>query len=343
MNSPFCNLLPKTYSGGFQEVWYLKLNNPASDRALWLRFTLLLSKNGFRKISETWAIYFHRNENKEISKLALKETFSLESFQTLPQGIKINSCELSDTHTRGKIQSKGNSLEWDFEMKNLFPARGQSKPPSGSFDFVPPLLARLGLVKNKALTVFENLAFTGSCTVNGEKFEWKNAPGMQGHLAGPKNGHSWVWGHCNFFLDESGTPVPFIFEGISAKSRIGNYFSSPKMSSFYFYYRGEEIRLNSLWSVLRSRSQNSLTEWNFQADTNELSFRGQVKSELRNFAGVTYEDTDGSFLYCANSKLSEMSVHVFRNNKLESSFHSPRTTAFEMVSRQKSPYVPLLL
>ena len=42
----------------FQEVWYLKLNDRLGQNALWLRFTILVTKNGFQKTAETWAIFF---------------------------------------------------------------------------------------------------------------------------------------------------------------------------------------------------------------------------------------------------------------------------------------------
>jgi hypothetical protein len=333
---------PKT-RGAFHEVWYLKLNDPVTQRALWLRMTLLISANGFRRIAETWAVYFQRNGTKEVTKLALKETFDVKSFTTSPNGdIKIGECEFSGTRSRGKIQSKGKTISWDLQL-----ATGHD----AAFNLVPESLKRAGLVKNSAITVGEDLRFSGTTEItdpasgNGEpqKITWNGAAGMQGHLSGTKSGHSWVWGHCNLFVDDHGKPVPFIFEGLSAKAQLMGTITSPKLSTFYFHYEGQPYAFNSLWDAVRVKSKNTLTDWEFQADRGELSFRGKAKAELKDFAGLTYEDTNGSLLYCANSKLSDMQVHVYRRGKLESAFYSNGMAAFEVVSRDKNPYVPLLV
>ena len=340
-NRPLCPLSktpdPKKQNG-FHEVWYLKLNDVASGRALWLRLTLLLSRNGFRQVAETWAIFFQRKETLEITKVAVKQTHDLSAFSAVlkppAETIQIAGCELSDRQTCGTVQSKGQSIQWNFKITPKI---------SAQFNLVPPLLSQAGIVKNTALTVGEDLLFNGTCVINGETFTWKDAPGMQAHLAGPRNGHSWVWGHCNTFIGEEGQIAPVIFEGLTAKALLRGGISSPKMSTFYFHYRGKEYSFNTLWHAIRSQSHHSLTDWQFIAEENDLSFRGHVQAELRNFAGVTYEDTDGSFLFCANSKLSDMTLLVYRNEKLEARFQARGTAAFEVVTRQKNPYVPILL
>ncbi len=323
----------------FQEVWYLKLNDPGNQRALWLRFTLLVSHNGFKRVAETWAIFFQRNPAKDVTKTALKQTFSIEnfSFRAIENGgdggIQIAQSELTPTSTKGSIQSKGNTIDWDLKM---------TANQAHSFNMVPEILSKIKVVKNTAVTVAEDLRFTGTSKINGETVSWNLAPGMQGHLSGPKNGHSWTWGHCNCFTDESGNPAPFVFDGLTARAQVAGA-PTPWLSTFFFLYRGTPYHFNTLWDSLRVRSTHSYTGWSFQADRGELSFRGEARAEHKDFAGVTYEDTNGSLLYCANSKLSNMKIHVYRNGKLESTFVSNGNAAFEIVSREKNPYVPLLL
>jgi hypothetical protein len=334
-NQPVWTGLTDDARKGFQEVWYLKLNDPDGSKALWLRFTLLSSGNGFKRVAETWAIFFSRKDNSDVAKIALKQTHEISAFVPAEggTGVRIGECELVDGATRGAIQAKGHTIRWDLRV-----APGAAV----SFNLVPDLLARAGIVKNRVRTVGEDLRFSGSCEVDGERFEFAQAPGMQGHLSGPKNGHSWVWGHCNSFVNEQGAPAAFIFEGLTARARLGP-FPSPRLSAFLFVYQGQEYRFNSLWDAIRCRSRHSLTGWEFQADRGDLSFRGKASSEHRDFAGLTYEDTDGSFLYCNNSKLSQMTVLVYRRGKLETTLKARGTAAFEVVARQKNPYVPLLV
>jgi hypothetical protein len=339
LNRPHWN--PAPVKGGrppraFQEVWYLKLNDPATNRALWLRLTILVSGNGFRRVAETWAIYFQRSANKDVSKVALKQTYDLSTFSSSDADgtLRAENFELSPEHTRGKITSKGRTISWDLKIQPGHEAR---------FNLVPETLSRSRIVRNTAFTVGEDLRFTGHSEVDGERVEWKDAAGMQAHLSGPKNGHSWVWGHCNLFVDGQGKPVPFLFEGLSAKARLAGSLSTPRLSTFYFHYEGKAYEFNSLWDAMRVKSRSSLTDWRFQADRGDLSFRGTAQAELKDFAGVTYEDTNGSLLYCSNSKLSNLEVHVYRRDKLESTFYSHGTAAFEVVTREKNPYVPILI
>ena len=295
-----------------------------------------MSRNGFRRVAECWAVFFRQDaQDAKDTKLALKQTYSIDRFSASGESnVKIGECLLEGDRTSGKVQSKGHTIEWDFKM---------APRQNASFNMVPPPLAKIGLVKNKAVTVNEDLTFTGTAKIDGEEFEWNQAPGMQGHLRGPKNGQSWVWGHCNSFVDENGKDAPFIFDGLTARARIAGGIVTPRLSSFYFFYKGKHYRLNSLRNAVHRRSKSTLTDWQFRADQGEISFRGHMKADHKDFAGLTYEDTNGSLLYCANSKLSDLQVHVYRHGKLESSFYGNKTAAFEIVSRQKNPYVQLLI
>lgn len=338
-NLPLWSARKLSRASPFQEVWYLKMNDPTSNKALWLRFTLLQSKNGFKRIAETWAIFFQKKDTREIQKIAVKQSHDLSSFKEIKtenlNGIQIGESELFDSKTQGKIKSKGNEISWDLEMSPSIPL--------GRFNLVPHILNKVGIVKNTAWTPFEDLRFKGVCDINGETHHWENAPGMQGHLSGPKNGHSWIWGHCNSFLESDGSHSPVVFEGLTGKASLAGLIPTPALSTFYFYYQGKEYHINSLWSAIRARSKHSLTDWSFEVESGELLFKGYIKADLRSFAGITYEDTNGSLLYCANSKLSEMSLLIYRNGKCEATLLSKASAAFEIVSRDKNQYVQFLL
>jgi len=144
-------------------------------------------------------------------------------------------------------------------------------------------------------------------------------------------------------VDPDGKPISFVFDGLSARSRITSFLPSPRLSSFFILYKDQPYYFNSVWDLIRTRSYYTSTEWTFRLEHNDLSFHGHLRSDLRDFAGLTYEDTDGSLLYCANSKLSDMEILIYRNGKLENSLNANSTAAFEVVSRDKNPYVPLLI
>ena len=323
----------------FHDVWHLKLNDPIARRALWLRFSRLCTTNGFKKTAENWAVYYHRGtHNQEVKKVAVKQTLDLSAY--LPhsefepaEAFEIGECFFSEHRTQGIINSKGNSIEWDL---TILPG------PRSTFSPVPEILKRTGLVKNSVTTLQEQLWVSGKTIVNGETIEWKEALGMAGYRSGSKSGFSWTWGHCNAFSNEQGEPSDFIFEGLTARVKLGPVVSPP-FSAFFFHYQGKPYFFNTVMGLFHLKSKSSLNEWQFEASRGDLAFRGHMKAEHKYFACLTYEDTNGSLLYCASSKLSDMRILVYRNGKLESTLVAQGTAAFEVTSRQKNPYVPILI
>jgi hypothetical protein len=317
----------------FYKNWYVKLVDPSLNQALWLKFSVLSSSNGFRRIAEVWAVFFQKS-GRDIKKVALKQTYDIQEF-LISEGsdIRIGQCELSPQQTRGSIHSKGNSIEWDLTFVSS---------QQGTAHFVPDIMSTTRIMRNSVVTLCEELLFSGTARVNGELFQWKEAIGMQGYLDGSKNHHSWTWGHCNTFVNEQGRLVPATFEGISTKAQVGPLII-PRLSSFYFYYHHEHYHLNTLRDAFNIKSRCTLNEWVFQADRDDLSFRGEARCTYQCFAGLTFEDTTGSILYCTHSEVADMKIHVYRKGKLEATLIAAGTAGLEMVSRVKNPYVPVLI
>ncbi len=343
LNAAAWPALPAEQRAGFHEGWYFKINDPANGRALWVRFTLLTTRNGFKREASVWAVLFERNRDTgEVRKVAVRQTQDISAFQSqeTPSGvvIRIADSELTPSGSKGCVASKGKEIRWDLQI-----APRVTGQPAGTFSLLPEGLQRSGLSSGRIVTVGENLSFTGTVTVDGKPFQLQAAPGMQGHLSHSRGGHSWAWSHCNSFVNENGQPVDAVFEGLTVRATLAGLMRSPRFSSFYFRYRGEEHCFNSLWNALHSRSDHSLNEWTFKAERGDLVFRGKIRAQYRDFAGITLEDTDGSLLYCANSKLSDLELHVYRKGKLEATLRAPGSAAFEVVDRELNPYVPLLI
>jgi hypothetical protein len=325
---------PPSPSGALQEKWYLKLNDPTQPRALWLEWDLMTSKNRFKKTADVKAVFFAREPLKEVKKVAFKQSLDIQAFSRgAGDTIQMGACTLGESGTRGRIHSKGQTIEWELSFQSI---------RASTFNLVPESLSKLGLSKHLALTPYEDLLFSGKVILNGEVFEFNSARGMLGRSLAPKNWHSWVWGHCNLFKNEKGDPADFIFEGITMRSQLGPWIL-PQFSAFYFRYQGKDYAFNRLRQTLYIKSKTTLNGWTFQADSDDLSFRGHMSAEHKDFAGLTLEDTNGSLLYSAYSTLSQLKILAYRRGKLETTFDASGNAAFELVSRQKNPYVPLII
>lgn len=321
--------------GAFMEAWCLRLTEPSAQRALWIRLDLMNSSNGFRRLAETWAVYYERNPGGDTTKIAVKQSHDIMAFhQTGISDFKISDCQFNENGTRGSIHAKGHSITWDLSMAPRQEVR---------VNLIPKPLQRAGIVRDVLVTPYADLRITGTSQIDGKNITWNESSGMQSHQVGTKNGYAWTWAHCNVFVDELGKPIPLVFEGISAKASWLGPISSPRLSSLYFLYRGKPYSFNSIRDFLRLKSRTGINSWMFEAERGEVSFRGEIRAEHKDFAGLTLEDTNGSLLYYANSELSEMKVHVYRRGKLEGAYRAPGTASFEVASRRKNPYVPLMI
>ena len=330
-NEPYFNREERT--GGFQEVWYLKFNNVEAARALWLRFTVLIRNDKSKEVAEVWAIFFDANDGS-VHKVGIKNTWPIASFENMEtQGLRIEHNSLLPDRTEGSVSDDNHQLRWSLFLKPL---------NNLQFDFVPAMLPRFKLVKNTAATVYENLAFSGWCEVDGARYEWTNAPGMQGHLSGPRNGHSWAWGHCNCFSDPSGAYAPVVWDGLCARAPLGKG-AAPPLTSMFFRIGDKTYHVNTMRDVLRSRSHYDFDQFTFRVKKCGVLFEGTVSARLEDYAGVTYEDTDGSLLYCHNSKISDMILSVTHANGATTEYKANRAVAYEVVSREAHPNVPLLI
>ncbi len=330
-NAPY---FTHSHGSGFQEVWYMKLNDVASGRALWLRLTVLQRMDKSKEIAEVWAIFFER-DNTETKKVAIKNTWPIAEFKADDtEGLHIAHTCLLAARTEGHVHDDAHSLRWDFSF---------SPRTNAQFDFVPALLPRLKVVKNKATTVHEDLCFDGWCEVDGVRYDWAEAPGMQGHLAGPRNGHSWAWGHCNCFVDDAtAAPAPVVWDGLCARAPLGRG-AAPPLTSMFFQIGNERYEVNTLRDAFRTRAQYDYDGFTFRVSKRGTVFEGRVSARLADYAGVTYEDTDGSHLYCHNSKISDMTLRVLGSDGTDNTYSSTGGVAYEVVSRQPHPEVPLLL
>ena len=319
--------------GGFQEVWYMKCNALDQVRALWLRFTVLVRQDQSKEIAEVWAIFFERGGNETV-RIGVKNTFPIVEFETLEgTGLRIKDSVLLDHRTCGSVKGQSHSIAWDF---SLTPGN------DSAHNFVPRALSAIGLVKNTALTIHEDWRFTGWCDVDGTRHAWDNAPGMQGHLAGPKNGHSWAWGHCNSLVDETGRHAPVIWDGLSARARLGRH-AAPPLTSMYIQLGTERFSINTLADALRAQSNYDFEGWQFSVQKRGYTFKGKLISRLDDFACVTYEDTDGSHLYCHNAKICDLVLDIISPNGAMHRYQSSGSTAYEVVSREAHPEIPAVI
>lgn len=325
-----------TQKNEFYEIWYLKLNQPSAGPlagpALWLRLTTLSLGNGLKKVAETWAIFFEPQAQSASRKIAIRNTSSIGAYSTREDGtVQIEDSVLGPGFTSGAVVGRGHRIEWDLKFD----------PNPLTFFHVPQTLKKMRIARSNACKPNVNIRLQGSFTVNGTRYECADAPGCQGHLWGKRLPREWAWAHCNLFDGAGGENA--VIEALSSRLQIGGVLNTPPISAMYFEYKGERHEFNRLTDAVSIRTNYALTKWQFAADRGPLRLLGEVSCDLKDLVAVTYEDTQGSFVYCNNTELASMNLSVYFKGKLDATLRSRMTTGFETASRQRSPYVEVLI
>lgn len=335
LNQPRWTDLDLSGASPFQEVWHLLVTDPGAKRSCWLRFTILLSANRFRRVGEISAVLF--SHGQDARQVALKQGFDIGSFTGTAEAIRLGTGELTEAGSKGVLRSKGRVLEWDFRLSAPNPDQ-----PRSTYRLIPGAIARLGFGKTQLTTVRQAIPCEGTLRLDGETLNLSGALATQRHVFGSALGQAWFWAQGDHFTDTEGKPVDFGYELLTYSPRVAGRLTGLRLSATALRYQGQTYWLNSYVNPLRLRSTPTPTEWAFRADRGELSFHGAISAEHRDFAGLTFEDTDGSLVYCSSTLVARSTVRIFRRGKLEATLESGSRTALEFADRVRSPYVSLL-
>ncbi len=317
---------------GFYEVYYLKVNDPRTDTALWARYTLLAPRDRQDPpVAELWAVFFDRADPTR--NVALKRSYPTArmTIGRDPFSFRVGEAVLRHHRAMGGLAGEGGSIAWDLSWE---PAR------ETFYHFPRPALYRLGFPKTKVLAPNLSVRMRGAYTVNGVTYHLENAPGHQAHIWGTGQGLRWTWGNCAAFAED---PTA-VFEGLSAQVKVGPL-PSPALTIYAFCYQGRWYLFNGLSRWLANQSRSQLGSWDIFAQGRGIRFRGRVMSRIEDLVGVAYTDTDGSSLYCHNTKVGDMVLHIYRQERdswrLADTLTSRGGAAVEWVTRRPDPRVPI--
>lgn len=318
--------------GPHYEVWYGKVDI-APERALWFRYTTL---DGTVREAATWAVLFGDEGPVGGRDVCPIDSLAPANIVAIPNGHdearfsqhpQVFHNEQGHLDGANAIGSAG-GVEWDLQWED----RGRR------FSYVPHALERWGLVGSTYDACLMDLRVSGTISHGDQAYEVDRAPGMLGHIQGSRiAGQNWAWSHCNCFDEDDDAA----FEGLSARVRVGGRVT-PALSGFVVFVEGQKYTFRTPISLLRADSEYSKHRWDFAAKSGGVELTGRAWSPS-DVALVEYTDTDGSNLWCYNSKLSDLEIRV-RDPKrgLDRTLHSTGRAAFEYVTRQRPREEPLV-
>lgn len=315
-------------AGGHVESHFLKANSPDGQRALWIKHTLLVPKaRPERGVAEVWAIGFSDGGRR---KVAEKRTFQLHeaTLRSDPFGWEAPCAALSHGRASGHLHT----IAWDLSF---------ACPEQG---FRPFPLARMysgRFPRSKSLTPVPDARVHGSFRIGGERWEVTGWPGAQGHNWGASHAYAYAWVHANVLERAEGAGESAWFEALSGRVRLGPGLVTPFLNVAALALDGEIVRFDGLRALCSRRVAIDGRSYRLELAQGDVQISARFAARAEQFAGLRYEDPDGTSLACLNSKLATGEIELRRRNHTVRFYTSQ--AALELGTRRPDHGIELLV
>ncbi len=279
---------------GHVESYFLKANDPHSQRAIWLKWTIFARNRLPRAASaDVWAIAFDTKRGHVGVKSSVP--FAEARFSKNVLDVLVDGCTLDATSTAGDVASGGRSVGWELSIAG----RGQ---PLVQYPY--RWMYEGPLPTSKTVSPIPDARVSGRIEVNGATWELDAWPAVVGHNWGTGHYQEYAWGHCNAWDDPS---LDLMLEGGSGRIKLGPVLLPPR-TILFVRHRGVRYELNTVFDLVKNRGEISTRRWKFQGESALARIDGEMRAETEDFVGLFYPNPDGKMTYCLNSKLARADV-----------------------------------
>ncbi|MGZ3420737.1 MAG: tocopherol cyclase family protein [Polyangiales bacterium] len=310
---------------GHVESYFVKLNDPAAPRALWVKVTVFSPTEKTsggpphergRTVAETWAIAFdhstedapptsYRKDGPAVPKgarhVAAKQTIPVEDAtlaRTAPFRIQAAGVEFDGKRLRGEVHHGHARVRFDLVLE-----------PRDRSPFVPfpiPAMYRGAFPKSKLVSPIFDARANGEVIVEGNEvtrsWEVRDWPAMQGHNWGVGHADLYAWAHCNSWNEPEGRDV--VFEGFSGRVKAG-FLTTPLVTIVGLRHRGVRYEARAIAELARSRGKiDAHRRWSFSAKQAGAELEGMFELTEDDTVGLYYPNPTGEMTYCLNSKIA---------------------------------------
>jgi hypothetical protein len=274
------------------ESFFIKLNEPNGQRALWLRWTIF-AEPGLAPRAECWGIAFERGRRPR----AVKRSMILDaSMIRSPLLLDFGGMRFDGRHAVGEIVGPNVSLSWQFDLDPRIEAL-QPYPYNWMY--------RGKLPEQKVTSPIPDASVRGVVHVDGERWDVSGWRGMQGHNWGTRHTYRYAWCQATGFNGHE----DLVFEGGS-----GRLFKAgmelPWITMVYLFIDGRWERFDRPASIMAARASVSVMRWSFETRSERYQVRGVAHTSTDQAVGLHYGNPDGSITYCLNSKLADLTLEI---------------------------------
>ncbi|MFC4784879.1 hypothetical protein ACT8ZV_10405 [Nocardioides sp. MAHUQ-72] len=282
------------------ESWFVRANDPAAPRALWLKATVLTRTDGTGK-AQAWCSVFDRGRTA-----GFRHDVPLEEATFGPDGSShVGPLELElgreGGRSEGELTSGSGRVAWDLSFAR---ADGSLGAP---MRLLPARLVDAPFPRNKLLTPFPVATFAGSLgwTDDGAEETWDLTDwvGMQGHNWGAAHSPEYAWGQCVFPGDEA------VVEAASGRIELGRR-ASPLFSMLVVRRGGREHRFDRIVDLWRQRPTIDFPRWSLRMRGRGGEATLRMEASPDSMVCLGYDNPARATSYCLNSKTARVHVEV---------------------------------
>lgn len=284
---------------GFFEIWFLVVLDLNGERAWWLRYTLFTPAPGApgEPRATVWAAAF--DSASPTPTVALKSLHPLSEFSAgTPErfGIRIGDSELGPGRCHGRVASGGHAIDWDLRFSPEA-SSAVRRAPRGT-DLLP--------LTTHVAHAYDDIAFTGTVTVDGRRYDVKGAPGLQKHLWGHRRLEELTWLYVPVFNEDPKASL----EALSVLPRRSGF--GPRLTPIYLRTARQEHAFHEVPGLFFTRMEVPRAgELRFEATSATACMKGRAWCEPKTLAGYVYRDPEGWDVHVAQSDVATCEVELF--------------------------------
>jgi hypothetical protein len=274
---------------GHVESYFLKINDPKAERAVWVKATILAAL-GKEPVAESWVVAFERGKPAASAKSVFE--YSAARFAKDALDVTLPNLSLSRESAKGALEG----IAFDLALSDT------SKP---LLHYPHPQMYSGPFPSTKMTSPMPDLRARGHVKVGTREWDVDGWRGLLGHNWGRGHAFAYAWGHCNVWNERDDV----VFEGASARVRVGPALL-PTGTVLVARIGPETHAINRLRRVFRNRASMTFRRWQFSGRGPTISVRGEMWADTSDMVGLHYENPGGAMTYCLNSKLASARVEL---------------------------------
>jgi hypothetical protein len=309
---------------GHYESFYLKAAHPSEPLAIWIRYTVHKRPGEEPRGSIWFTLFDGAADRPRASKV------------TLPPGdlgsgsdhyIHIGESRFEPGRVAGSAPSEQLDASWELGFES-------GEPP---FHHLPrDWMYRAPIPRTKLLSPYPAARFSGRVTAGDRQLALESWPGMVGHNWGAQHAERWIWLHGAAF---EGAPDAWL-DVAFGRIKLGPL-TTPWIGNGVLSVDGVRHRLGGAERVRSTTVGETPERCDFGLPGKDLTVRGSVRSDARNFVGWVYADPDGSEHNTVNCSIADMTLTLERPGRPAQTLELRSGAAYELGMRERDHGIPI--